>query len=67
MMHTRSSDRRVLLHRSWRGVLSVAAVLCSVALVSPATSTAKKPVSASVGVDPACGFVQVSGSSIVNR
>jgi hypothetical protein len=62
MMLTRSSHHRVCRNRSWRGVLSVFAVLSSLALAVPATSAAKKPVSGSVSVDPSCAFVSVSGT-----
>jgi hypothetical protein len=62
MLLTRSSDRRVLGHRRWLGILSVIAVLGSVALVAPAASSAKSSVSTSAAMDPACGFVAVSGS-----
>jgi hypothetical protein len=43
-------------------VLSVVAVLGSLALAVPATSAAKKPASGSVSVDPSCAFVAVSGA-----
>jgi hypothetical protein len=62
MMLTRSSDHRVFGRRSWCGVLSVVAVLGSLALVAPATSAAKKPASATVTVDPSCAFVSVAGT-----
>jgi hypothetical protein len=62
MMLTRSSQHRVVGHRSWRRVLRVFAVLGSLALVVPATSAAKKPASGSVTVDPSCAFVSVSGT-----
>jgi hypothetical protein len=61
MMPTRNSDRRVSGHRRWHGGLLVVAGLCSLALIAPATSAAKKPISASVSVDATCGFVEVSG------
>jgi hypothetical protein len=56
------SDRHLPGRRRWLGGLLVVAGLCSLALIAPATSAAKKPVSASVSVDPSCGFLAVSGT-----
>jgi hypothetical protein len=60
MMLIRRNDRRGLSHRKW--LLGVGAVLCSLALIAPASSSAKKAVRASATVDPSCSFVEVSGT-----
>jgi len=60
MMRTSRSDRPGFGRRTWPLGLSVVAVLCSLVLVAPATSAAKNPVSASVTVDPGCGFMAAS-------
>jgi hypothetical protein len=56
----RRNDRGSLSHRKW--LLGVGAVLCALALIAPASSSAKKSVRASATVDPGCSFVEVSGT-----
>ena len=62
MMPTRTSDRRFSPRRRGLRGAPILAGLCTLALIAPAGAAAKKAVSASVDVDPGCGFGQAAAT-----